>query len=240
MNINFKIDRFKGILWNRDIWIIWGISLFCVWFLPKFSLPIFGTDGALAEILGIFTVILTVFLLNATLALLSFTYLLVIKGNEDLTEYESIISKISLSYLKNYLNRITKKSDKITDDYNSKIKIYGKEENIPKSESQELDEKFKEIKKEIKQFSLYYKLYNYKSILRSGEYFFLNTIFLIIGFIFFIIYAFFFYSYPDQTTIIDFFYRLSAVTPIAGFLIFIRGIIAILKSFGHIGITKDS
>ena len=213
--------------------IVWLISIIIVIFIPKISLPPNN------DVITLFIAILTVFLLNATSSLISFTYLIVMKGDDNIYSVHPDLGRLSYSDITNKLNKMTLDLSKLSDELKIKTNKYGTEDNIPKEERNELYDKIKKIKTSQPEVLEDVRIYNNALILRSGEYFFLNTIFLIVGFIFFVLYALFYYLQPNETLIIDLMYRISALFPLAAFIIFIRGVINIFRVFGHISFLRQ-
>lgn len=237
MCLKFVSGKIFSILKSVDMIFM----LFLGFIAGVISIPLeFNPDFNLT--LVIFTLMISAFLLNATLALLSFTYLLIFKTDkinfgDDLNNLGYFKIKHQIKEYKLFLEKINDIKESIVQKLEENSSENEKEDIL--HELKELDNVVDDIPKNVKRLSESLVLYRYKLILRSGEYFFLSTIFLIIGFFF--LGSKIFLAFYMQIPIISKFLIAAAIAyTIVAIIIFTRGLINSLMFFGHVGIIKDS
>lgn len=175
------IIQFVKYLTKVDLWIF-IVSLIITLILIIWRLDVIN-NFLYSHLLNGFILLLSFYLLVGTLALLSFTYLKLF--NHDTEPDDPRMKKIGIFNLiisVKSLNKLVSELDSI------KIQAPNEVENkISYEDEEEYKKLLNKTKEEINVFNKKFKCYKNKLLLRSGEYFFLSTLLLTLGFFFLVI-----------------------------------------------------
>lgn len=201
-------------------------------------------------------IVVPLIVLSATLSLLSFTYLLVmhnIWGKKILIRDTINLKNLSYSDLKKISNNLSRKLNRISDKNKTIKVIYKKVSDNSEHISEEdmnlifnvFDKKLVEIGDEINNFKTesenidtYFVNYKYKLILRSGEYFFISTLYLILAFMWILLLyvLHIFFIIPIYAS--DLIFNLGVLFVLFSIFYFIKGVFTTSMFLGHLSLVK--
>lgn len=200
-------------------------------------------------------IVVPLIVLSATLSLLSFTYLLVmhnIWGKKILIRDTINLNNLSYSDLKKISNNLSIKLNRISDK-NKTIKIIYKKvsdnsENISEEDMNlifnvidkklvEIDYEINNFKTEAKNVDKYLVNYKYKLILRSGEYFFISTLYIIFAFSW-ILLLYVLNIFVIIPNVSDLIFNLGVLFVLFSIFYFIKGVVTTSMFLGHLSLVK--
>lgn len=181
------------------------------------------------------TVIVPLIVLSATLSLLSFTYLLVMHNiwNEKINITDNThLDHLSYSDFKKKIDDIRHKLDGLHEK-NDALKSISDNNTFEKKEV-EVENEIKKFESELKKLENWFINYKYKLILRSGEYYLVSTLYLVMvfGLILFLYIIRLFFTIPAGLN--EILFNIAITITIISVIFFSKGIMSTSMFLGHL------